>query len=198
MNRLVPRVAIGVAAGVALYVGLTIWADAGHVAEALRAFRWRMAALGCLLAAGNYLVRFGRWQYYLRVLRIRVEARDSLAVFLAGFALTVTPGKLGEAVKAFLLRASHGVPIARTAPIVVAERVTDLLALLLLALVGVFSFDVDRRFLVAGAALVVAGVLVVSVDPLAELAIRIAGRLPGLRRVAPRLTEFHRSTAALL
>src|SRR6516162_2252418 len=104
MNRLVPRVAIGVAAGVAIYVGLTIWADAGHVAQALASFSWRMAALGCLLAAGNYLVRFGRWEYYLRVLGVRIAARDSLAVFLSGFALTVTPGKLGEAVKAFLLR----------------------------------------------------------------------------------------------
>jgi uncharacterized protein (TIRG00374 family) len=198
MNRLVPRVAIGVAAGVAIYVGLTIWADAGRVAQALASFEWRMAALGCLLAAGNYLVRFGRWEYYLRVLGVRIAPRDSLAVFLSGFALTVTPGKLGEAVKAFLLRQSHGVPLARTAPIVIAERVTDLVALLLLALVGVFSFDVDRRFLVAGAALVVSGVLVVSVDPLAELAIAVLGRLPGLRRLAPRLGEFHRSTATLL
>src|SRR5215470_3047490 len=159
MNRLIPRVAVGVAAGVALYVGLSIWADAGRVAEALAAFRWRMAALGCLLAAGNYLIRYGRWHYYLRVLRVPVGAADSLAVFLSGFALTVTPGKLGEAVKAFLLRQSHGVPLARTAPIVIAERVTD---------------------------------------PLAELAIAVVGRLPGLRRLAPRLGEFHRSTATLL
>ena len=202
MNRLVRRVALGVAAGVAVYVGLTIWADAGRVGEALRAFRWSMAGLACLLALGNYLVRFGRWHYYLKLLDVRVRAGDSLAVFLAGFALTVTPGKLGEAVKAFLLRASHKVAVARTAPIVVAERVTDLIALLLLTLVGVFTFDppaVDRRLLVAGAALVVAGILVVSVDPLAERAVALAARLPLLRgRLAHRLAEFHRSTAALL
>jgi uncharacterized protein (TIRG00374 family) len=113
----------------------------------------------------------------------------------------VTPGKLGEAIKAFLLRASHGYPVARTAPIVIAERVTDLVALLLLALAGVFSAGpqaVDRRLFVAGAVLVAAGLLVVSVDPLAELAIAVAARIPGLRRLAPRLREFHRSTAALL
>jgi uncharacterized protein (TIRG00374 family) len=39
---------------------------------------------------------------------------------------------------------------------------------------------------------------VVSVDPLAELAIAVAGRVPGLRRFAPKMAEFHRSTAALL
>jgi uncharacterized protein (TIRG00374 family) len=198
VKSLVGKVAFGVAAGVAVYIGFTIWADAGRVGAALAAFRWRWAAVACLLAAGNYLVRFGRWQYYLRVLGLEVAPRDSLLVFLAGFSLTVTPGKLGEAVKAFLLRASHGFPATRTAPIVIAERVTDLLALLLLALVGVFDFDVDRRFLVAGAVVVLGGVLVVSIEPLAELALAVAARLPGLRRAAPKLREMHASTAALL
>jgi uncharacterized protein (TIRG00374 family) len=198
MKGLVGRVALGVAAGVAVYVGFSIWANARQVAEALARFRWSLAALACLFAACNYLVRFGRWQYYLRVLGLPVAPRDSLLVFLAGFSLTVTPGKLGEAVKAFLLRSSHGYPVARTAPIVVAERVTDLLALLLLALVGVFHFDVDRRFLIAGAAIVLGGVLVVSIDPLAELALGFAARLPGVGRYAPKLREMHAATAALL
>jgi uncharacterized protein (TIRG00374 family) len=198
MKSLVGRVILGVAAGVAVYVGFTIWANAGRVAAALASFSWRMALVAALLAAGNYLVRFGRWHYYLRVLGLPVAPRDSLLVFLAGFSLTVTPGKLGEAVKAFLLRASHGYPVARTAPIVIAERVTDLLALLLLALAGIFHFDVDRRFLVAGAVLVLGGVLVVSIDPLAEAALALAARLPGVRRFAPKLREMHVATAALL
>ena len=56
----------------------------------------------------------------------------------------MTPGKLGEAVKALLLRESRGIPAARTAPIVIAERFTDLVGLLLLAAVGAFTFEVDR------------------------------------------------------
>src|SRR6516164_3998819 len=155
MKGLVPRLVAGVAAGVAIYVGFSVWADVGRVGEALRSFHWAYLVAACLLAAGNYAVRFGRWQYYLGVLGVREKIRTgaSLLVFLAGFSLTVTPGKLGEAIKAVLLRASHGIPASRTAPIVIAERVTDLVALLLLALVGVFSFDVDRRFLIVGAVL---------------------------------------------
>ena len=198
MKRLIPRLVAGVAAGVVVYVGFSIWTGAGRVGQALSAFAWSYFALACLLALGNYAVRFARWHYYLRVVGAKVEPGDSAAVFVAGFALTVTPGKLGEAVKALLLRASHGIPAARTAPIVIAERVTDLTALLLLALVGVFSFDVDRRFLVAGAVVVAIGLAVVSIDPLARGAIRIAGRLPVLRRFAHRLDDFHAHTAALL
>jgi uncharacterized protein (TIRG00374 family) len=123
---------------------------------------------------------------------------ESALVFLSGFSLTVTPGKLGEAVKAFLLRESRAIPAARTAPIVVAERFTDLIGLLLLACLGVFAFDVDRRFLVAGASLMIIGLVAVTVTPVAHAALRIAASIPGLRALAPKLDEFYRTTAELL
>jgi uncharacterized protein (TIRG00374 family) len=198
MRKLVVRVVLGIAAGIGVYVGFSIWADADRVMKALARFHWIAAVIACALALGNYAIRFGRWESFLRVLKIRLPVVDSALVFLAGFALTVTPGKLGEAVKAFLLRESHGIPIVRTAPIVIAERLTDLLALLLLALIGVFTFDVDRRFLAAGTALVAAAIAIVSVDRLAELALAVVSRLPVIGRATPKLRELHRSTALLL
>ena len=105
MKRIVSRLVPGLVIGVALFIGFSIWAGVGKVGGALRAFHWRYAALACLLAAVNYAIRFLRWQYYLRRIGVTtVRAGDSLQVFLAGFALTVTPGKLGEAIKAVLLR----------------------------------------------------------------------------------------------
>jgi uncharacterized protein (TIRG00374 family) len=198
VNKLLPRILIGVAAGVAIYVGFSVWADARNVGRALASFAWTAALAGVGLAVANYLVRFVRWQYYLRVLGLTVPAGESFLVFLGGFALTVTPGKLGEAIKAILLRESRGIPVARTAPIVIAERFTDLLGLLLLTGVGVFTFDVDRRFLAAGAALVGLGLLVVSVESIAVFALRLAARVPGVRGLAPKLEQFYRNTATLL
>jgi glycosyltransferase 2 family protein len=198
VNKLLPRVLLGVAAGVALYVGFSLWADARKVGEALAAFSWPALGLGFLLAAANYLVRFLRWQLYLRLLEVRVPALESLLVFLAGFSLTVTPGKLGEAVKALLLRQSRGVPASRTAPVVVAERFTDLVGLLALGAVGAFTFDVDRRALAATALLLAAGLVVISVESLALFFLRMFQRLPGGKRLSGRLDEFYRATKTLL
>src|SRR5262249_51363711 len=86
--------------------------------------------LGALaLASLNYAFRFVRWEYYLRLLSVRVARLPSFGIFLSGFALTVTPGKVGEVLKSFLLKEAYDVPVARTAPIVIAERLTDLLSL---------------------------------------------------------------------
>lgn len=198
MKGIVRRVVLGVAAGVAVYVGFSIWANAGKVGRALAAFHWSAAAIAAALALANYLVRFGRWEYYLRVLGIRIPRGESFLVFMGGFALTVTPGKLGEVVKGFLLRESRGIPLATTAPIVIAERLTDLVGLLLLACVGIFTFEIDRRFVAAGVIAVGLGLLVVSVEPLAKTAIAIAAKLPGFARFAPKLDEFYRSTRVML
>jgi len=189
---------LGVAVGVAIYVGFSIWADAGKVGAALARFSWPMAALAFALAAVNYAFRWARWAYYLRLLDIHVPRGQSVLIFLGGFSLTVPPGKLGEVVKSFLLRESYGVPVARSAPIVVAERVTDLVGLLVLSAAGAFTFDVDRRFLLAACVLLVVGLAVISFEPLARAVIRVAGRLPALSKVAHKLDEFYGATRVML
>jgi uncharacterized protein (TIRG00374 family) len=183
---------------VAIYVGFSIWADARSVGRALAGFHWVIALFALALASLNYLVRFVRWHYYLKVLGLAVPARHSFLVFLGGFSLTVTPGKLGEVVKALLLRESHGIAAARTAPIVIAERFTDLMGLLLLACVGIFTFKTDPRFLVVGAVLIGFGLVVVSVESIATFCLRLSGHVPLVRRLAPTLEEAYRTTAALL
>ena len=198
MKKLLGRVILGVAAGVAIYVAFSIWADARSVGHALASFHWLIALAALGLASLNYLVRFGRWHYYLKVLGLKVPVGHSLLVFLGGFSLTVTPGKLGEVVKAFLLRESHGIPAARTAPIVVAERFTDLVGLLLLACVGIFSFKADPRFLIVASILIGFGLLVVSVESIAAFFLRLSSHVPFVCKVTPKLEEAYRTTAELL
>ncbi|MGQ4912405.1 MAG: lysylphosphatidylglycerol synthase transmembrane domain-containing protein, partial [Candidatus Thorarchaeota archaeon] len=77
-----------------------------------------------------------KWQYFLRRIDVNISHSDSFAIFLAGFTLTATPGKIGEAIKGYFIRDINGTPIAKTVPVVISERVTDLLALVILAVFG--------------------------------------------------------------
>jgi glycosyltransferase 2 family protein len=198
VRKLLGKVILGVAAGVAIYVAFSIWADARSVGRALADFHWPIALLALALASLNYVVRFVRWHYYLKLLGLSVPTGHSFLVFLGGFSLTVTPGKLGEVIKALLLRESLGIPAVRTAPIVIAERFTDLMGLLLLACVGIFTFTIDLRFLIVGALVIVLGMVVVSVEPIATFFLRLSARVPVVRRVTPKLQDAYRTTAELL
>jgi glycosyltransferase 2 family protein len=192
------RVLVVVAAGIAVFAGISVYADVSEIAARLRGFAWWTFAAAIGLALVNYALRFARWSIYLRDRGLAVAPRLSLLVFIAGFALSITPGKVGELLKSFLLRASLDIPIARSAPVVVAERVTDLLAVVLLALVGAALYGIGLATAIAGGVVVLGGLVVLSWPPLAAALINLATRPRRLSRFRVRLHALHRELAQLI
>lgn len=121
------------------YAGFTFWSGAEEAAQAARRLGWEGGALVLGLSLFNYALRFGRWQLYLRRLGYPVALRPSLRYYLASFAFTATPGKLGEAVRSLYLK-PHGVPYPVSLSALFVERLFDLAATLILAALGVLYF----------------------------------------------------------
>lgn len=86
----------------------------------------------------NYGLRFWRWEIFLRALDIDLPRRESLGLYFATYLMVITPGKIGEVFKAGILRERYGVKLGLGLPIVLAERIFDFLAVLILAVGGVF------------------------------------------------------------
>lgn len=185
LSSLVRRVLLMTLFGVVLYGLFVVYTGLNQIGASLARFRGGafVAALG--LACLNYLLRFGKWQYYLARLGIRgVSVLDSLLVYLTGFVLTITPGKVGEVFKSAVLAKTHGVPVERTAPIVVADRLTDAIGIVLLIALGSASFPGGVPWAIAGTLAIIAGlVLILWQRPTAWLCARLearGGRLAGL------------------
>ena len=120
-----------------VFAALAGYGDFQEVGSLLLHFpvSYLLAALG--LALVNYFLRFLRWFYYLKILGIDVSFAVSLLTFLSGLAMTITPGKVGELVKCHLLRDRSGIPVTLSLPVVLMERLTDLLSVVLMGLIGV-------------------------------------------------------------
>jgi uncharacterized membrane protein YbhN (UPF0104 family) len=164
---------------VAVAVGLGLYADFGRLGDELANFRWELFPLALALTALNYLLRFWRWQQYLARLSIAVPAGRSFAIFVAGLSGTITPAKLGEVLKCVLLKRGFEVPVRRSVPIVLAERVTDATGVVVLALAA--GAGTERWPLIALAVAGVVATVVVVRSPLLE---RFAGlgEAPGAAR----------------
>lgn len=130
--KLVRGMLLGLAAAVVIYTAYVLWADVEGLTLAWARIPASLLAAACGLSFLNYVVRFVRWQLYLSWLGLHLPWGASFRIHLAGLALTVSPGKMGEAIKSWLLLRRCGAAVERTAPIVVAERVTDLLGFLVL------------------------------------------------------------------
>lgn len=194
------RVLTAMLLAVLLYGAFAVWRGVGKMGAELERFEWWTFGAACGLALANYLLRWLKWEFYLSRLGIRGVGRvDSLLTFLSGFVLTVTPGKVGEVFKSLLLFETHGVPIARTAPIVVAERVTDVIGIVLLIAVGSAGLSGGLVWAAIGSVAVLVLVVVVSHRGLSLAIIDLLGKGPAfLRRLAPKMHEAHESLATLV
>lgn len=130
------KLALLVILAVLVFAVLVGYGDFREMGEQLSHFPVTHLVAAMALAVLNYLLRFFRWVYYLRVLNISAPVAVGGLVFLSGLAMSITPGKAGELLKSYLLRDQAGVPVSVSAPVVVMERVTDVVSVVLLGLVG--------------------------------------------------------------
>jgi uncharacterized membrane protein YbhN (UPF0104 family) len=151
-SRWLAALTVSVLAACALYLVAVISADANAVygaAGQLSLAGWSVV-LGLSLL--NYLLRFLRWQEYLRALGHRLPLLRHATIYFSGFALTTTPAKAGEAVRSLYLH-PLGVSYAQSLAALFAERTLDLLSMLALAGLGVVALGVNGGLVLAGAAI---------------------------------------------
>jgi len=191
------RILITVVLAVFVFAALSLLSDVRALGSSLSSFTWRSLGIALALVLGNYALRFMRWQYYLRHLDVQVPATTSALVFLAGFVMSVTPGKMGELFKSLLLYEYRGVGIARTASVVVAERLLDLVALVFLVSLGSTAFEHGRAVAVVGGLVVLAIVLGCTVRPLGEFVLGRLARFRAGARIVPKLREAYIALQAL-
>ena len=209
MSKLLRRTLIGVAVGVVLYIiGLLVF-DAREVAASLEGFAWLSMVWALGLSSINYLLRFCKWELALGWLDVRggsgglhppteLKLGRSLEIYLAGLSMSVTPGKIGEVLRSVLLRASNGVPVSRTAMVVVADRLSDLIALVVLALIGISDFSEYLPHVLAALALVAVGVVILGSPRLFGGLLGVCAKLPLVGGLAKRAEGLVESSATLL
>lgn len=192
-----PRKIIGsVVFGVVVYLIISVWAIWDK--PGLGNFAWGWFPVLLALAAGNYALRFGKWQYYLAILKTPVPWRDSLIIFLSGLALSITPSKLGEVVRSYFLKRGYDIPMTKTAPIVLADRLSDTVALVILAAAGSLSYHYGASVVWGVAAAVALIFVVVTVRPLGEFVLRLAAKLPGVGSRLEHVQALYESAVILL
>lgn len=143
--------------GVALYGAATLASDYRSVVAALMGFSPGILVLVLALVFLGWLLRGWRFYYYLGHACGRVPLGYSIAAFLAGLALTGTPGKVGEAVKGVFLKEDYGVSVTRVVGVVMIERLMDLWGVLLLGSFSLLLFKGWESLFLLCAGVVIAG-----------------------------------------
>ena len=150
------------------------------------------------LSLMNYVFRGSRWHVMARKIGLPTTLAQDLRHFIGGFAMSVTPGRVGELIRMRWIKRETGWAVERTAPLVLMDRAGDLAAMAIILALGL-SFGaggIAFGLPVAIAALLVAFIATrpTLLAGAAGFAYRLTGFFPRLmvrvRRAAGSLSAF--------
>lgn len=94
-----------------------------------------------LLAGFVLFLKAYRWHILLLDSGYKAEiSRSCVSMFMGLFVGTFTPGKVGEPVRAYFLKKMTGDRMSGTVPLVIVERLADVVLLVLVSIYSVFVF----------------------------------------------------------
>ncbi|MEZ4318012.1 MAG: lysylphosphatidylglycerol synthase transmembrane domain-containing protein [Myxococcota bacterium] len=185
-------VAIAIALSALGFIAYGLYKDLPGTVEQLVAFDWPVYVGVLLLTLVNYGLRYAKWHFLLARLGVQIPHSANLPLFLCGLAMVISPAKAGEVVKPYLVRVITGTPMQRTIPALVAERVTDGIAVVALATVGVTTFAPERVDVIFFACAVLGSGFAVLLSKRLSLAILgVLRQLPVVGRVGDKLEEAY-------
>ncbi len=120
----------------AVYAGLALWSELGEIQRAFSRFNGEDMLWVMLLVSVGYFLRFLRWRFYLQTLGYSVPWLSDLRIFLASFLMSISPGKVGEAMKSFFLKREFDIPTTPTVAAFFCERFTDVFSIVFLSAAG--------------------------------------------------------------
>jgi len=156
---------------------------------------WLQITILLALSLANYLSRGTRWHLFALRLDLHVSFLQSLRHFLGGFAMSVTPGRLGELIRLRWIARECGGRPERAAPLVLVDRASDLAAMALILVLS-FSLSMEAHTSAAPVAMIALLTAVLVTRPaLLSAIVRTAWKVTGRK---PRFFARMRTTARSL
>ena len=183
----------GLIAGFAVWCVVGFHHDLSKISLAPLIAGWPAVAAATALSLLNYALRVVRWKMYLNRLGHVLPWGFVSLTFMSGFAFTLSPGKLGEMVRARYYQ-PLGIPVSGLMAGFFVERLLDLLVMILLAMAVLAELQAYRQALWVAVGLVVGLMGMLAFVPWLWVAERMASH----RRASSKLFKLAQSAVTML
>lgn len=184
--------------GIVVFAGLSIYGDLDQLVNVFVKFDYRYLPFILMLAPLNYFFRYIKWSYYLKLIDVDVPRKENILIFLSGLSMTITPGKVGELLKSYLLKEKKGIPISSTAPLIIGERFTDGISVLILAGIGSITYQHGIKILLLILLGTIGFVWIMQRPKLVYRLLDVLNRIKALRRFDESIKNFYDKSYIIL
>ena len=165
--NLINKILIVIIAIVAFYAIFLIYSDLNLVKDRLGEFKVEFLPSILTLVVLGWFAAFYRWILLLKQSNIKIPILENFFIFMAGYALSIIPGKVGELIKSQILKTKFNVPRTKTASIIVIEQIYNLIGLVIVSCIGlglIMVFQIEffevTSFVIMGATFVLIFILI--------------------------------------
>ena len=135
---------------IALYGIFLFVPDFNLIQEKISNFKINYLPLILLLVSASWIPVIIKWHFLLKNCQIEIPLAKSVAVFLSGMFFDITPGQIGALMKSQILKTSSNIPRTKTAPIVLAEKVYDLIGAIVASIIGIIILGIHHHLIIIG------------------------------------------------
>ena len=137
------RLILILVAVVGIYAIFLFVSDYNIISEKISNFKINYLPLILLLVSSSWIPLFIKWHFLLKNCEIDIPLKKSIAVFFSGVAFEITPGQIGALIKSQILKTSYNIPRTKTVPIVIVEKVYDLIGAILASVIGIIILGME-------------------------------------------------------
>lgn len=197
-ENIVRNVLIGVMLGVVVIACLLLFIDFKKVMHAMLNMPVHFLLLAFLLTFCSYLLRLWKWHAFTKWSNFSLRLRDNAVIFFIGLMMSITPGKAGELIKSYFMHEKADVPYSESIPIVIYDRLTDMLAMLALVGIGLLVYPFGLSSLIVLVVLLIVGFVIIQRRTWMLTVIDWITAPKRLRRFRESVHHFYKQTLFLL
>ena len=137
------RLILILVAVVGIYAIFLFTSDYNIISEKISNFKINYLPLILFFVSASWIPLIIKWHFLLKNSEVDVPLTKSIAVFFSGVAFEITPGQIGALIKSQILKTSYNIPRTKTVPIVIVEKVYDLIGAILASVIGIIILGME-------------------------------------------------------
>ena len=196
--RLDNRLILVLVAVVGIYAIFLFISDYNIISEKISNFKINYLPLILFLVSASWTPLFIKWHFLLKNCEIHVPLKKSILVFLSGPAFEITPGQIGALVKSQILKTSSNIPRTKTVPIIVVEKVYDLIGAVLASIIGIVILGMEPHLIIIAILVLVTIFFFVYYRPASEIFFKQITKRKFFSKYVENISDFyeivHKST----
>ena len=185
------RLILVLVAVVVIYAIFLFISDFSIISEKISNFKTNYLPLILLLVSVSWIPMIVKWHFLLKNCEIDVPLRKSIAVFFAGIAFEITPGQIGSLIKSQLLKTSSNIPRTKTVPIIVAEKVYDLIGAILASIIGIIILGMNFYLIIIAILALAVIFFFMFYRPASEIFFKRITKTKFFSKYIDNMSEFH-------